>query len=197
MEQRGGDVALTEKQARFVAEYLVDLDATKAAKRAGYSEKTAYSIGFENLRKPEIQEAIQTAMDARSKRTEITQDMVLQELARIAFANGTDFAKIVSRQAPTTIIDDDGNPQQVMSLVQSVSLVDTDDVDPEKRAAIASIKEGKFGIEVKSYDKVKALELLGQHLGMFTGKDCNTEHETDDGFMDALKGEAADVWQEE
>ena len=50
---------LTEKQARFVAEYLVDLNATEAAKRAGYSEKTAYSIGFENLRKPEIQEAVQ------------------------------------------------------------------------------------------------------------------------------------------
>ena len=190
-------MALTEKQARFVAEYLVDLNATEAAKRAGYSEKTAYSIGFENLRKPEIQEAIQAAMDARSKRTEITQDMVLQELARIAFANGTDFARVVSREAPTTIIDDEGNPQQVMGSVQSVRLLDTKDVDPEKRAAIAGIKEGKYGIEVKSYDKVKALELLGQHLGLFGGKAGEQEPEADDGFLDALRGEAADVWQED
>lgn len=165
---------LTEKQARFVAEYLVNLNATEAAKRAGYSEKTAYSIGFENLRKPEIQEAIQEAMAARAERTEITQDRVLQELARIAFANGTDYARIVSTPVPTTVVDEDGNIQQVIRPVQHVELVDTECVDPEKRAAIAAIKEGKFGIEVKSYDKVRALELLGQHLGMFSGKDGNT-----------------------
>lgn len=164
---------LTEKQARFVAEYLVDLDATKAAKRAGYSEKTAYSIGFENLRKPEIREAIQEAMDARAKRTGITQDRVLQELARIAFANGTDFARIVSTPTVTTVVDEEGSVQQVVRPVHRVELVNTERVDPEKRAAIASIKEGKFGIEVKSYDKIRALELLGQHLGMFDRKDGN------------------------
>ena len=179
---------LTEKQALFVAEYLVDLNATEAAKRAGYSDKTAYSIGFENLRKPEIQEAIRMAMDERSKRTGITQDKVLLELARIAFANGTDFAKIVSRQAPTTIIAEDGEPQQVMSVVQSVHLLDTDKVDPEKRAAIASIKEGKFGIEVKGYDKIKALELLGQHLGLFTGKGSNDPSSTKNNLLEAIQG---------
>lgn len=187
---------LTEKQARFVSEYLVDLNATEAAKRAGYSEKTAYSIGFENLRKPEIQEAIQAAKDDRAKRTEITQDMVLRELACVAFANGTDFAKIVSTMAPTTVVDDNGNLQQVMGRVQRVELIDTDQVSPDKRAAIAGIKEGKFGIEVKSYDKVKALELLGQHLGMFTGKESQKDETSDDGFLDALKGEAAEVWQD-
>ncbi|MBO4938486.1 MAG: terminase small subunit [Oscillospiraceae bacterium] len=163
-------MALTEKQARFVAEYLVDLNATQAAIRAGYSEKTAEAIGYENLRKPQIAEAIDRAIQDRQKRTEITQDMVLRELARVAFANGTDFAQVVSREAPTTVIDEDGCPQQVMSVVQSVVLRDTRDVDPEKRAAIAGIKEGKFGIEVKSYDKVKALELLGQHLGLFDSR---------------------------
>lgn len=188
---------LTEKQARFVAEYLVDLNATEAAKRAGYSEKTAYSIGFENLRKPEIKEAIQEAIDVRAKRTEITQDMVLQELAKVAFSNGTDFAKVVSREAPTTIIDDEGNPQQVMGLVQSVVIVDTDSLTPDKRAAIAGIKEGKFGIEVKSYDKVRALELLGQHLGMFTGKENQKEEHSDDGFLEALNGTAEEDWSDE
>lgn len=166
-------MALTEKQARFVAEYLVDLNATEAAKRAGYSEKTAYSIGFENLRKPDIQEAIAEAMDARAKRTGITQDRVLQELARIAFANGTDFAKIVSTPTVTTVVDEEGCVQQAIRPVQRVELVDTERVDPEKRAAIASIKEGKLGIEVKSYDKIRALELLGQHLGMFDRKEGN------------------------
>ena len=166
-------VALTEKQARFVAEYLVDLNATQAAIRAGYSERTAEVIGYENLRKPQISAAIEQAIQDRQKRTEITQDRVLLELARIAFANGTDFARIVSSPTVTTVVDEEGYTQQVLQPVQRVKLVDTDRVDPEKRAAIASIKEGKFGIEVKSYDKIRALELLGQHLGMFDRKEGN------------------------
>ena len=161
---------LTDKQKRFVEEYLVDLNATQAAIRAGYSAKNADKIGHELLGKTRVSEAIQEAMDSRSARTEITQDMILRELARVAFSNGTDFARVVSRETPTTIVDEEGNPQQVMGTVQSVRILDTDTVDPEKRAAIASIKEGKYGIEVSSYDKVKALELLGKHLGMFDAK---------------------------
>lgn len=160
-------MALTEKQARFVAEYLVDLNATEAARRAGYSEKTAYAIGFENLRKPEIQEAIQTEMDARAERTEINQDRVLQELARIAFADSTDYVRIVSTPFPTTVVDEDGEVQQVLQNVQRVELVDTSRIPPDKRTAIASIKEGKHGIELKLYDKIRALELIGRHLGMY------------------------------
>ena len=163
-------MALTEKQARFVAEYLVDLNATDAAKRAGYSEKTAYAIGFENLRKPEIQDAIQTAMAQREKRTAITQDRVLQELARVAFANGTDFARVVVQEEPVEAVDEEGEPKTVIRRIQRVEIVDTGKVDAEKRSAIAGIKEGKFGIEVSSYDKLRALELLGKHLGMFEGK---------------------------
>ena len=161
-------MALTEKQARFVAEYLVDLNATDAAIRAGYSEKTAYAIGFENLRKPEIQEAIRAEMEARAKRTEITQDRVLLELARIAFSDSTDYVRIVSTPAPTTVVDEDGEIQQVMRNVQRVELVDTDRIPPDKRAAIAGIKEGKYGIELKLYDKLRALEQIGRHLGMFS-----------------------------
>ena len=69
----------------FCAEYLIDLNATQAAIRAGYSKKTAYSMGQENLKKPELQEKIQNAMAERSKRTEINQDRVLEEIAEIAF----------------------------------------------------------------------------------------------------------------
>ncbi len=68
---------LTAKQQRFVEEYLVDLNATQAAIRAGYSAKTAYSIANENLNKPEIAEAIQKARGQQSERTQITADYVL------------------------------------------------------------------------------------------------------------------------
>jgi len=73
-------VALTAKQERFVAEYLIDLNATQAAIRAGYSAKTANVIGPENLVKPCVAEAITAATKARSERTEITQDYVLSTI---------------------------------------------------------------------------------------------------------------------
>nr|DAQ32907.1 MAG TPA: Terminase small subunit [Caudoviricetes sp.] len=71
---------LTDKQKRFVEEYLVDLNATQAAIRAGYSEQTAYSIGQRLLKKVEVQEAIQQAQNKRSERTQITQDEVIRRL---------------------------------------------------------------------------------------------------------------------
>ena len=71
---------LTPKQQRFVDEYLIDLNATQAAIRAGYSEKTAYSIGDENLKKPEIKKAIEQAQKERQKRTLVTQDDVIRGL---------------------------------------------------------------------------------------------------------------------
>ena len=73
-------MSFTPKQQLFVAEYLVDLNATQAAVRAGYSKKTAYSVGHENLKKPEVAAAIQEAMEVRSQRTEIAQDWILEQL---------------------------------------------------------------------------------------------------------------------
>ncbi|MFQ9772226.1 MAG: terminase small subunit [Oscillospiraceae bacterium] len=81
---------MTKKQKRFVQEYLIDLNATQAAIRAGYSPDTAGSIGNENLKKPEIKAAIDKAEAERSKRTGINQDRVLQEIAKLAFLNPTD-----------------------------------------------------------------------------------------------------------
>ena len=81
---------LTPKQERFCEEYLIDLNATQAAIRAGYSEKTAYSAGQRLLRNVEIQNRIAELKAERSKRTEITQDRVVKELAAMAFANVTE-----------------------------------------------------------------------------------------------------------
>ena len=74
---------LTPKQQRFVEEYLIDLNATQAAIRAGYSAKTAAVIGAENLIKPYIQKAIQEAQNKLTERTEITQDYVLTNIKRV------------------------------------------------------------------------------------------------------------------
>ena len=81
---------MTDKQRRFVEEYLIDLNATQAAIRAGYSPDTAKEIGCENLTKPNISKAIAKAMAERSRRTGISQDRVIEELAKIAFMNAAD-----------------------------------------------------------------------------------------------------------
>lgn len=139
--------SLTEKQKRFAAEYLIDLNATAAAKRAGYSEKTAYSMGQRLLKNVEVQTAIQKRQAKLQSKLEITQETVLQELAAIAFANGADFAQVTA--------------------TGSVKVTPTKELPKEKLPAIAAIKENQYGVEIKMHDKVRALELLGKHLGVF------------------------------
>lgn len=151
---------LTAKQQRFVDEYLIDLNATQAAIRAGYSEKTAFSIGTENLRKPLIQKAIQQRKQAREQRTEITQDRVIQELAAIGFSRATDYARIVPGGG--------------------VDFVSTDDLTESQKAAVVSIKETQNGTEIRLADKLKALELIGKHLGMFDRNTNGIDQEIED-----------------
>ena len=142
---------MTPKQKRFVDEYLTDLNATQAAIRAGYSPKTAAEIGAENLIKPKVQDVIARAMAERSKRTGVTQDRVVRELAKLAFV---DVAELLDMSA-----DDLFNG-----------------TDRDNTAAVASVKTKRTATdegavvecEVKTYDKVRALELLGKHLNMFT-----------------------------
>lgn len=145
-------MALTKKQKIFADEYLIDLNATRAYRVAYQSvkrEETAAVNGSRMLRNAKVAEYIQKRMKDRQKRTEITQDRVLEELAAIAFARVTDYAEVKDGQA---IIKDTGN------------------LDEQQARAIAGIKEGKFGVEIKLNDKEKALELLGRHLGMFKDK---------------------------
>jgi len=79
---------LTDKQQRFVDEYLVDFNATQAAIRSGYSEKTARAIGAENLTKPDIAKAIQSAMLQKKQRTELDADFVIKSLMAEAMEQG-------------------------------------------------------------------------------------------------------------
>ena len=139
---------LTDKQKRFCEEYLIDLNATQAALRAGYKEKTAYAQGQRLLKKVEAQEYLTKLMDERSKRTEITADRVLEELAAIAFSDRTELAQVGKHG--------------------EVNFTPTEQLPDEIRKVIAGIENGKYGTKVTTYDKVKALELLGKHLGLFT-----------------------------
>jgi phage terminase small subunit len=165
---------LTEQQKRFVDEYLIDLNATRAYKAAYKSVKkdeVAASAAVRLLRNVKVQEYMKKRQQKLQERTEITQDMVLLELAKIAFSNGSDFAKVVTKPRKRQVWNDTTQEYEEKEFdEQFVELVDTDSLPAEKKAAISSIKETKFGIAVESCDKVKALELIGKHLGMFKDK---------------------------
>lgn len=141
---------LTPKQELFVEEYLIDLNATNAAKRAGYAEKTSYSIGQRLLKHVEVQNAINAAQRRRSIRTEINQDAVIKEIAKIAF----------------------GDPRAVMSWGPGgVKLKDSKEISEDAAALVAEVSETTTesggSLRLKTNDKLRALELLGKHLGMF------------------------------
>ena len=152
---RGGEVSkLTEKQKKFVDEYLIDLNATQAAIRAGYSEKTARSIGQRLLTNVDIQKYMQKEQKELQERTSIRQEDVLRELATIGFAKITDFVGIYNGY---------------------VIPKDTADIPKDKIGAVASIEAGKDGVKIRLNSKLDALEKIGRHLGMF---DSNRAQET-------------------
>lgn len=172
-------VLLTEKQKRFADEYLIDLNATRAYK-AAYpnikNDETAAAAAARLLRNVNVSTHIEKRIKEREKRTEITQDMVLRELAAIGFANGADFAKVIEKivkdEFGNVVIDPEtGEPLKY----KTVDLALTDELTEEKKKALAGIKHGKYGVVVETCDKVKALELLGKHLGMFDKSDSNED----------------------
>jgi phage terminase small subunit len=157
---------LTDKQKRFVEEYLVDLNATQAAIRAGYSEKTARSVGSENLTKPDIMAAIEEAQAARSERTGITADQVLTELAKIGFY---DIRKAVRwGRSPVDTESENASPNGLG--VYPVELVPSEQMDDDTAAAVSEVSLTQNGIKIKMHDKRAALVDIGRHLGMFKDK---------------------------
>lgn len=143
---------MTEAQKVFCDEYLVDLNATRAYKVAYprcTKDEAAYAAASRMLRIVKVKEYIEKAIEERKKRTEVTQDMVINELKAIAFSNATSFVNVKNG---VVLIDD------------------TNGLDENIKKTIVGIKEGRNGIEVKMADKMQALEMLGRHLGMFKEK---------------------------
>ena len=167
---------LTDKQKIFCNEYLAtpDLNVTVAYKKAYprvKNDDVAAAAGSRLLRNVKVAEYIKKRMKEREARIEITQDRVLNELAAIAFSNGSKYAKIIEK----TAYDEEGKPiidPETGDVVKykTIDLVLTDELSENEKKAISSIKRGKNGIEVATADKVRALELLGKHIGMFKDK---------------------------
>lgn len=154
-------MSLSPKQQRFVEEYLIDLNATQAAIRAGYSSRTAHSIGEENLRKPELAAAIEAAQKKRSARLEISADRVVQELALIGFSNMQDYMKATDAGDP--YLDFSGLTREQAAALAEVTIEDFKDGRGEGARDVRRVK-------FKLADKRAALVDIGRHLGMFTDK---------------------------
>lgn len=143
---------MNDRDRRFVDEYLVDFDAKNAAIRAGFSPKTAKDaykwVDAQRPKKPAVRAEIERAMARASRRTGVTVERILEELARIAFSDITDVA------------DADGK------LLEGIDRADA--------AAVMSVRVKRGDDftenEVRMYDKLRALELLGKRFGMFTDK---------------------------
>ena len=147
--------ALNAKQEAFVNEYLIDLNATQAAIRAGYSPKTAGSQAFDLLKKPEIQVLIAARQHERQKRTEITQDRVLQELYRLAFVDVRKF------------FNADGSPKKIHELDDDAAAALNGFEVNDIMAGDVHIGETK---KFKLVEKKGAIELLMRHMGMLNDK---------------------------
>lgn len=174
---------LTPKQSVFVQEYLIDLNATQAAIRAGYSAKTAYSVGQENLKKPEIEKALSDAMAARSKRVGITADDVLRQLVRLGFV---DIRKALRWRSGVDRMVPDADGGLSPAVVNEVVLIDSADIDDDTAAAISEVSQtDRGGLKVKMHDKIAALTQVGRHLGMFNDKLALAVTEDLSGLTDA------------
>lgn len=161
---------LTPKQKLFCKHYLINLNATDAAIKAGYSKKTATKQGSQLLdktRHPHIAEYLEAKMKNRAEKLDITAEKVVTEIAKIAFANSTDFLEI-----------SDGNV-----VIKDLSQIDT--------TAIAGAEEVydkdgiRIGVKIKFHDKVKSLDMLMRHLGQYKDK---IELSVDEQIQDWLRG---------
>ncbi|OPL25959.1 terminase small subunit [Pseudomonas aeruginosa] len=147
-------MALTKKQRLFVDEYLIDLNATQAAIRAGYSTRRATEIGYQLLQRPEVAQAIQAAMAERSKRTEVEADYVIRRLREIDEMDVLD------------ILEDDGSfrsirdwPKAWRQFLSGIEIAELFEGRGDDRRIAGVLRK------VKWPDKPRNLELLSRHVG--------------------------------
>lgn len=152
---------MTPKQLRFVEEYLIDLNATQAAVRAGYAEKTAHVTGPRLLANVRVADAIAKCQKTRSQRTQITADAVVAELAKLGFSNMLDYVTVQSDGL--AYIDLSKLTREQAAAIQEMTVDEYVEGAGEDARPVKKVK-------IKLADKKSSLELLGKHLGIFDSK---------------------------
>ena len=163
---------LNPRQRKFVKQFLVDLNATQAAIRAGYSPNSAAEIGYENLRKPQIMSAIEEALRQFGG---ITQTRLIEELGRLAFSdigNVVAWDNDVEHVSTAALGGPKGEAAGVTKVIAfRVTVLPSAKIDPTARAAVASISQGVGGeLRIKMHDKIPAIDKLARLLGMYRDK---------------------------
>lgn len=170
---------LTPKQAKFVQEYLVDFNATQAAIRAGYSEKTAHSAGPRLLENVGVRAAIEAKGKRAVAKLDVTVERVVAELAKIGFSNLADVTDWGVKEVAIGFDADgkrlraeDVGDAAVVQYVDApfVTPINRDDLPADVRAAVSEVALTKDGFKIKLHDKASALQQLGRYLGMFVDK---------------------------
>ena len=164
MDIEKSEFEITDKMRQFVDEYLIDMNGTQAAIRAGYSEATAQEQSSQLLDRPDIRELVEQRQKDRIDRTQISQDLTVNELKTIAFSDVADFVIVkaggVIEQRPFNELKKD-QTRCVKKIKQTVRTAQSSDGTVIHQTAV---------LELELYDKVKSLELLGRHLGIFNDR---------------------------
>lgn len=166
---------LTIKQEKYAQGLFTGLTQREAYKQSynakGMTDKSIDEKACELANSVKVTERLNELTNELKERNMVTVEKVLSELAKIGFANGSDFSKVVEKTYTEPVFDSEGNKvDEIEKTYKTVEIMLTDELDKDKLPAIAGIKHTKDGIEIKTNDKVKALELMGRHLGMFTDK---------------------------
>jgi len=158
-------MALNPKQERFVAEYVANPNASEAARRAGYSARSAYSTGERMLRNAEVKAAIDAGLQQVKARIQLSMDRTLEEIARVAYADPRKLFDETGKLRPIHELDD-----ITAATIASVEVSTESDRDDESNTVTTTTK-------IKSWDKMRALDMAGRYHGLFkdrlehTGKD--------------------------
>ena len=167
---------LTDKQKRFCEEYVIDLNATQAAIRSGYSKDTANVQGSQNLSKLNIQEYISQLQESKSEELNISQNMVLQELMKVAFGDVKNYFDDMGR-----LIDINELENQISASIKSVTVQQEKTTIQGEAFVESSIKK------IESYDKLKALEIINKMLGFYEKDNAQKKHVNNFSLQDMVK----------
>ena len=178
------DDSLNERQAAFVREYLVDFNASQAAIRAGYSEKTARSISSELLTKPDILSAIAKGQELLARRTEITQEKVLERYWQIATADPNALIEF-RRRACKACWPEEPSRKDVNASCEGCDGEgvgyahghDSRRLSGPAKLLYAGVKQTKDGLEIKMHDQLAALNMVAKHIGMFVDRQQQLDRE--------------------
>lgn len=163
---------LTDKESRFVEEYLVDCNAAKAARKAGYSGRSAKEIGYENLTKPHLAAAIRAGLDMIAARCEVSAEKVMRELASIGFSNISYFE--IDDEGYLTLTE--GAPAEAIKAIQNV----------KRKRIVKDDGTVIYETEYRLWDKIQALTLLGKKLKLWVER-IETENPQDEVYRHLLK----------